>query len=152
MKRNYFTLLICLLSVFCIAATPRVSSVNDDGDSYADTLLGHWKSNTDTIDSTSFVIFNFTDYEMQAVYYANGKKVRKGVIDVRYAENKVLFVDCEADYNIKGDTLYFCLNDSEYYAVRLGDDDVPADNDNFEDNVQRAWPKKGIAWLLSWFE
>ncbi|MCR5455816.1 MAG: hypothetical protein K6F33_12585 [Bacteroidales bacterium] len=151
MKRNYITLLLLMIAAFCIAAAPYGGSVNQDGNG---PIFGHWKTNTDTTDSTNYVILNFTETEMQAVYYADNQIIRKGVIDVWYSdsENKVKFVDKETTYDIHGDTLYFSIKNTDYMAMRIAGEDVPENNDDFSNVTKRAWPKKGIVWLLSWFE
>jgi hypothetical protein len=150
MKRNYIALLICALAAFCIAATPYGSSVEDGGDD--NPIFGHWKTDGDEDDSTSYIILNFSEDEMQAVYYADGEIVKKGVVEVQYSENKVSFVDYETEYNIQNDTLHFSLNKVKYFAVRMKAEDLPKDNDDFSNVSQRSWPKKGIKWVLSWFE
>lgn len=168
MKRNYIAILICILAVFCMAAAPyRASDVNGD----ERPIFGCWKSNLDTAAadsaSTNFLVFNFMKKQMQVIYCKGDSVTHNGTIDASYTDTKVFFADRDSKYSINGDTLHIRLGRVDYVAWRINSDDLPdniascievyEEDDSPKQIIRRTdtdvnLVKKGLAWILSWFD
>lgn len=145
MKKKYFTLLFCMLAV-CYNVYAQDYSMDDD----QLPIYGHWS--TAINDKSNYIIFNFNEAEMQVVYYSNGKKIRKGSAEVWYDDGVVTFADDEADYTINNDTLQITINNQKYKAIRMNEKDVPPNNDDFNDESDKSWPKQGLVWFYEWWD
>ena len=173
MKRNYIAVLICVLAVVCIAATPyRPVADAPAGDERP--IFGYWVSNLDSAAadfmlSTDLLVLRFMENEMRVAYCKNGTVSHYDVIDATYSDTTVIFVDCESKYRINGDTLHICLGDVDCVALRIDKGELPGyiayhvdEKDslvfdrrrtgNEADSRSGNWMKKGLEWILSWFD
>ncbi len=161
MKLKHLTLLFCIWTALCsiqASCMDESTSIWDDLEDEEDTLTNiiskpyiigrHWK--TDTLTKNDYFIFNFKEAEMQMVYYRDGEKKDKGSTTVKqYTDSTVIFPkdNEKAAYTIKDDTLKITIAKHAYTAVFLNENDVPKDNDNFNEQSTRDWPDEAIAWL-----